>query len=80
MISTVFHAMSMPLVSVSRVEIRGFGSFTVRDCGGHTGRNPSTDEENIEEPRKPPFFKTSEDFREGVGEMNRKDCENRQSQ
>jgi len=65
-VDTVFNTMAKALVSGGRIEIRGFGSFAVKDYPGYTGRNPKTGEETVVEPKKLPFFKVGKDFRERV--------------
>ncbi|MBI5814801.1 MAG: integration host factor subunit beta [Nitrospinae bacterium] len=49
-----------------KVEIRGFGSFRVRNRAEKEGRNPKTGEKVLVEAKKVPFFKTGKDFREIV--------------
>ena len=58
--------MSNALLLGDRIEIRGFGSFEVREYGDYTGRNPKTGEEIVVLPKKQPFFKVGKDFREKV--------------
>jgi integration host factor subunit beta len=65
-VDTVFNTMSSALAVGERIEIRGFGSFVVRDYGGYTGRNPKTGEETVVEPKKLPFFKAGKEFKDGV--------------
>ena len=43
-VNTFFDSIKQSLVDAERVEIRGFGSFKVKDYGGYTGRNPKTGE------------------------------------
>jgi DNA-binding protein HU-beta len=51
------------------VEIRGFGSFRVRERASRSARNPQTDE-LMEIPRRfVPVFKASSEFRRAVNEM-----------
>jgi len=54
------------LAKGDKVEIRGFGSFRVRDRAEKEGRNPKTGEKVIVPAKKVPFFKTGKDFREVV--------------
>jgi integration host factor subunit beta len=61
-----FDTMSRALVAGDRVEVRGFGAFTVREYRGYTGRNPKTGVKTVVEPKRLPFFKVGKDFREGV--------------
>ncbi len=65
-VDTVFDTMTRALVEDKRIEIRSFGSFSVREYGGYTGRNPKTGKEKTVEPKKLPFFKVGKDFRERV--------------
>ena len=48
------------------VEIRGFGSFHVRQYETYTGRNPTTGEGIAVTPKKLPFFKVGKELREQV--------------
>lgn len=63
-VDTVFETMTKALAGDERIEIRGFGSFSVREYGGYTGRNPKTGEETTVAPKKLPFFKMGKYFRE----------------
>jgi len=65
-VDKVFETMSNALLLGDRIEIRGFGSFEVREYGDYTGRNPKTGEEIVVLPKKLPFFKVGKDFREKV--------------
>jgi integration host factor subunit beta len=51
------------LANGDKVEIRGFGSFRVRERAAKEGRNPKTGEKVYVPPKKVPFFKTGKDFR-----------------
>ena len=54
------------LVRGGRVEIRGFGVFSVRKHNGHAGRNPKNGEKVIVPAKKMPFFKTGKDLAEKI--------------
>jgi integration host factor subunit beta len=54
----------------SRVELRGFGAFSVKSREGRTGRNPRTGESVDVTPKKVPFFKTGKELR---AKLNGKD-------
>jgi integration host factor subunit beta len=57
-VETIFASIGDSLARGARIEIRGFGSFTIRHREAHTGRNPRTGT-TVEVPRKViPFFKT----------------------
>ena len=57
-VNTIFDVMSEALQRGDRVEIRGFGSFEVRNYGSYTGRNPKTNEKVEVAAKRQPFFKT----------------------
>ena len=58
--------MADTLISGNRIEIRGFGSFEVRDYDGYTARNPRTGVQVEVKPKKLPFFKTGKDLKERI--------------
>ena len=47
-----------------RVELRGFGAFSVKNRPARTGRNPRTGEQVVVSEKYVPFFKTGKDMRE----------------
>lgn len=63
---TIIDTMSNALVQGNSIEIRGFGSFTVKKYGAYTGRNPKSGEKIDVAPKKLPFFKVGKDLRERV--------------
>ena len=65
-VNEVINAMTESLVRGDGIEIRGFGSFTVREYGAYTGRNPKTGEKIPVAPKKLPFFKVGKELRERV--------------
>ncbi len=65
-IDTFFETMSKALMAGDRIEIRGFGAFTVRKYRGYTGRNPKTGVKTVVDAKKLPFFKPGKEFREGL--------------
>lgn len=65
---TVLDAMTETLVNGSNVEIRGFGSFTVRKYESYDGKNPKTHEIVKVQPKKLPFFKVGKELREAVND------------
>lgn len=63
-VSTIFDEISAALERGDRVELRGFGAFSVKQRDARTGRNPRTGEA-VEVPEKRvPFFKTGKELRE----------------
>lgn len=65
-INTMFGAVEEALVRGDRVEIRGFGSFKVKDYDGYQGRNPKTGEIIQVGQKKLPFFKVGKELKERV--------------
>jgi len=65
-INLVFETMSRALIGGDRVEIRGFGSFMVKEYKGYTGRNPKTGAKIEVRDKRLPFFKTGKELREKV--------------
>ena len=63
-VNTVFEELAEALARGDRVELRGFGAFSVKNRPARTGRNPRTGEA-VHVPEKfVPFFKTGKDLRE----------------
>lgn len=63
-VSTIFDSITDALSEGDRVELRGFGAFSVKERDSRVGRNPRTGEA-VEVPRKfVPFFKTGKELRE----------------
>jgi integration host factor subunit beta len=65
-VSIVFDSMCEALKKGEKVEIRGFGSFTVRERGAREARNPKSGEIVNIPAKKTPFFKTGKELRERV--------------
>ena len=51
-----------------KVEIRGFGSFTLKKYKGYFGRNPKTGETVEVKPKQLPVFRTGKDLRSRVNQ------------
>ena len=67
-INCVFDSMVRALQDGEGIEIRGFGSFTVREYKSYEGRNPRTGETVHVAPKRLPFFKVGKDLRERVND------------
>lgn len=63
-VNTVFDAMTEALASGDRIEIRGFGSFHVKERRAREGRNPKTGEKVQVQAKKIPFFKAGKGLKE----------------
>lgn len=67
-INLIFGGIGDALSSGSRVEIRGFGSFSVREREAREARNPKSGELVKIASRKTPFFKTGKELRQRIDE------------
>jgi integration host factor subunit beta len=65
-VNTIFDSIGDALVAGNRVEIRGFGSFTIRERDAREARNPKSGDIVRIPPKKTPFFKTGKELRERV--------------
>ncbi len=65
-VDTVFQNMRDALQRGEKIEIRGFGSFTVRVRRAKEGRNPKTGEKVSIPEKRIPFFKVGKELRELV--------------
>ena len=65
-VTTVFNEITGALARGERVELRGFGAFTVKRRDARTGRNPRTGETVPVEEKAVPFFKAGKELRERV--------------
>lgn len=63
-VTTVFDEIGGALARGSRVELRGFGAFSVRHRDSREGRNPRTGESVAVEAKWVPHFKTGKQLRE----------------
>ena len=61
-----FDAVTETLCNGHRVEIRGFGAFTVREYKAYEGRNPKTGEKITVPPKRLPFWKTGMELKQRV--------------
>jgi len=65
-VSTLFDSMMESLEKGERIEIRGFGSFAVRNYNRYKGRNPKTGKLVDVPPKRLPHFKVGKELREMV--------------
>ena len=63
-VSTVFEEISAALARGDRVELRGFGAFSVKHRPARVGRNPRTGARVRVAEKVVPFFKTGKELRE----------------
>lgn len=74
-VNVIFDAMTESLVAGEGIEIRGFGSFSVRSYKGYKGRNPRTGEPVEVAPKRLPFFKVGKELKELVNRGRQKEKE-----
>lgn len=65
-VNTIFDSMIESMRNGERIEIRGLGSFIIKNYGTYTGRNPKTGEKIPVEPKKLPFFKVGKELKERI--------------
>lgn len=65
-VMTFFEEIASSLMTEGRVEIRGFGSFSVRRYRSYEGRNPKTGVVLTVPAKQLPFWKTGRELRERV--------------
>ena len=65
-VNVTFQSMEQSLVNSDRLEIRGFGSFKVKEYEGYKGRNPKTGALIEVSSKKLPFFKVGKELKERV--------------
>jgi len=63
-VTTIFDEIASALAQGDRVELRGFGAFSVKRRDPRQGRNPRTGEAVAVESKTVPFFKTGKQLRE----------------
>jgi integration host factor subunit beta len=65
-VNLVFKGFTDELKKGGRIEIRGFGSFVVKNYDAYTGRNPKTGTKIKVDPKKLPFFKVGKELKDRV--------------
>ncbi|RWL50127.1 MAG: integration host factor subunit beta [Mesorhizobium sp.] len=63
-VGAIFEEIANALADGNRVELRGFGAFSVKNRPARSGRNPRTGENVQVEEKWVPFFKTGKELRE----------------
>lgn len=69
MLDAILEEVSDALSRGDRVELRGFGAFSVRDRRPRSGRNPRTGESVAVDGKRVPFFKPGKELRERVNQL-----------
>lgn len=63
-VNTVFDSIVQSLREGEKIELRGFGSFRIRERGARLGRNPKTGARVHVPPKKIPYFKPGKELKE----------------
>ena len=67
-VTAIFDEIANALEKGERVELRGFGAFSVKQRPSRMGRNPRTGEAVHVAEKHVPFFKTGKELRERLNE------------
>lgn len=65
-VAVVLESVTQTLERGARVELRGFGAFSVRHRKARAGRNPRTGEDVFVPEKHVPFFRTGKELRESI--------------
>ena len=68
-VRTLLEMMSASLASGGRIEVRGFGSFSLHHRPARTGRNPKTGDAVALPAKYVPHFKPGKELRERVADV-----------
>ncbi|MEA2933501.1 MAG: integration host factor subunit beta [Variibacter sp.] len=69
-VNAILNEVTAALARGDRVELRGFGAFSVKSRPARTGRNPRTGEHVSVEEKFVPFFKTGKEMRERLNRVD----------
>ena len=69
-VATIFDEISSALAEGDRVELRGFGAFSVKARDARIGRNPRTGEAVNVSKKFVPFFKAGKDLRDRLNQQD----------
>ncbi|MEM1347169.1 MAG: HU family DNA-binding protein [Myxococcota bacterium] len=69
-VNAMFAAMADALIDNRRIEVRGFGSFSIREYEARLGRNPRTNETVHVDAKRSVHFKVGKELRDLVSEAS----------
>lgn len=72
-VNTIFDEITHALTRGERVELRGFGAFSVKKRPARVGRNPRTGEPVEVAEKHVPFFKTGKELRDNLNHKKREE-------
>ena len=67
-VDTIMDAMKDSLIAGDRTEVRGCGSFKIKEYSGYAGRNPKTGESVSVVPKRLPFFRAGKELKEYINQ------------
>ena len=79
-VNTVFSSITDSLADGKKVELRGFGSFRIRQRNARVGRNPKSGQKVDVPSKKVPFFKAGKELRELVDEREAEEAAREQQE
>lgn len=65
-VAIFFESMKDALLAGNRVEIRGFGSFKIKDYSPYAGRNPKTGDAVEVTSKRLPFFRPGKELKDSI--------------
>jgi integration host factor subunit beta len=74
-VNMVFECLTQAMIRNERVEIRGLGSFEIRNYGSYKGRNPRTGDAVPVRPKRLPFFKAGKEIKDLINTKHRRTIE-----
>ena len=69
-VNLVFQTIVDSLRAGRKIELRGFGSFRIRNRGARIGRNPKTGEKVEVPPKRIPYFRPGKELKEQLNQGN----------
>jgi integration host factor subunit beta len=70
LVDVLFREMSEALAAGDRIEIRGFGTFTVKQRNPRQARNPKTSEKVFLESRLVPYFRAGKELKDRLNKLS----------
>lgn len=67
-VNSIFDSLEDAMMCGERIEIRGFGSFEIRDYKSYEGRNPRTGTPVSVSSKRLPFFKVGKELKERINQ------------
>ena len=75
-VNTLFDSMVEALQRGDRIEVRGFGSFSIRERRARNGRNPKTGVNISVPPKRVPFFTIGNELWQRLNRTSESDSQN----